>query len=219
MDTLTFINPTEDAYVSQFYANTNFGGEPYLYTNRYQGPADEYQSLLKFDGLHNDFFCDDRFFHRDRRFCKLRLHIYRNELPFPITLFVHRVLGDWSEFQVTWNTRPAIDPVPIGSVIVHPGNFTSIEIDINCFDKFLIPFSVLLKCDVPENSLLGFFSRQFHDPSFWPQLLIAPVRVVKKPTVKVSGPLVTLSSDLVRVDSEIICPDRFIPVRRRRLCL
>lgn len=214
MNALKILNPSEDAYVAQFYANTNFGAEPYLYTNHYQGPDDEYQSLLKFHDLFPDQFCIHR------RFCRLRLKIYRNELPFPITLFVHRVLGDWNEHQVTWNTTPAIDPDPIGSSIVHPGDFTWVEIDINCFDIALTPFSLLLKCHVPENSLLGFYSREFDDPGFRPQLEIAPVRVVEKPTVKVSGPIpfMTLSPDLVRVDTEFVRRHRFIPARHCRLC-
>jgi hypothetical protein len=66
------LHPIEDAYISQFYANSNFGAVPFLYTNRYKGPGDEYQSLLKFD---DDFFC-----HPGRRVhAQLRLKIYRNE--------------------------------------------------------------------------------------------------------------------------------------------
>jgi hypothetical protein len=244
--------PIEDAYISQFYANRNFGGEQFLYTNRYQGPNDEYQSLLKFiiprrhfpkfdkhhhhfdpccDGHfhhddcfdfdhHDDCFdfghfhddcCDFDPFHHDKFFdfkhhhffhlapARLRLKIYRNELPRPITLFAFKVIGDWSENTVTWNNRPAISANPIGSVVVAPGNFNWIDIDLHDPDFNGFEFSVLLKCEEPFDSLLGFYSSEFPNRGFWPELLLGVRRDDEdEPIVRVSGPFVTLPSNLVR---------------------
>jgi hypothetical protein len=97
------LHPIEDAYISQFYANSNFGAVPFLYTNRYKGPGDEYQSLLKFD---DDFFC-----HPGRRVhAQLRLKIYRNEAPRPITLLVFKVLD--RELILSFPVRPGLVPRP-----------------------------------------------------------------------------------------------------------
>jgi hypothetical protein len=191
------LHPIEDTYISQFYANTNFGGVPYLYTNRYQGPLDEYQSLIKFDlGKH------DHFRHTRHKFrSQLRLKIYRNELPVPITLFVYKVIGQWSELNVTWNNRPATAPEPIGSAIVHPGFFGWVEINL---DHFSDHEGLLLKCHENFDSLLGFFAREYVNPDFWPQLKILSVAAADeadKPIVTVT-PItasVVLSPDLVKV--------------------
>ncbi|KUG03937.1 flagellar hook-length control protein flik [hydrocarbon metagenome] len=216
------LHPTEDAYISQFYANTNFGGMPFLYTNRYQGPADEYQSLLKFDGIFGKRF-DKRFDHHGhRRVLKfrsqLRLRIYRNEVPSSATLLVHKVLGSWSELNVTWNNRPAIDPTPIGSIVINAGFFGFIDINLDHFADCL-DHGILLKCDEPFNSLLGFYSREFSDSSFWPQLTVSGAIVddVEKPVITITpmAAAVTLSPDLIRVprDRDVRRIDR-----RDRIC-
>ncbi len=222
------LHPTEDAYISQFYANTNFGGVPFLYTNRYQGPADEYQSLLKFDGIFDDRFdkrFDKRFDHHDRHSFRrvhkfrsvLRLKIYRNEVPTSATLLVHKVLGSWSELNVTWNNRPAIDPIPIGSAVIHAGFFGFVDIHLDHFADFL-DNGLLLKCDEPFNSLLGFYSREFSDSNFWPQLKTDAFRVIRaadvqKPVVEVNGMI--LPSNLVTVPSTIDLRPKIATARRR----
>lgn len=189
------LHPIEDAYISQFYANSNFGLVPFLYTNRYKGPGDEYQSLLKF---HDDVSCPPG----HRRNSKLRLKIYRNEAPCAITLLVFKVLEPWSEMTVTWNTRPRVDSTPIGSALVHPGFFGWVE--INLHQHFDHHHGLLVKCDEPFDSLLGFFSREYHDSDFWPQLRLGDrilVDEADKPVITVTpaAAAVTLSPDLIRV--------------------
>lgn len=210
------LHPKEDAYISQYYANSNFGAEPYLYTNRYQGPGDEYQSLLKFNGefQFRDFNHHHNFCHPVRRFrSKLRLRIYRNEIPSTATLLVYKVIGDWSELNVTWNNRPAIDPTPIGSKVIHAGYFGWVEIDLDYVD-YTWDQGLLLKCDEPFNSLIGFYSREYSDSSYWPQLQVAGAIVdeAEKPVITVTpmAAAVTLSPDLIRVPP-------YRDLRRRRL--
>ncbi|NLO21978.1 MAG: DNRLRE domain-containing protein, partial [Syntrophomonadaceae bacterium] len=190
------LHPIEDAYISQYYANSNFGAAPYLYTNRYQGPGDEYHSLLKFN---DDFTC-----HSGRRIhSQIRLKIYRNEAPCPITLLVYKVLDSWSESNVTWNNRPRIEAPPVGSAVVHPGYFGWVE--INLHDHFDHHHGLLIKCDEPFNSLLGFYSREYEDSDYWPQLRVADDRRVRdeaeKPVITITpvAEAVTLSPDLIRV--------------------
>ncbi len=201
------LHPIEDAYISQFYANSNFGAVPFLYTNRYKGPGDEYQSLLKFD---DDFFC-----HPGRRVhAQLRLKIYRNEAPRPITLLVFKVLDSWSELNVTWNNRPRIEASPVGSAVVHPGFFGWVE--INLHDHFDHHHGLLIKCEEPFDSLLGFYSREFHDSNFWPQLKVAEDRrrrdEAEKPVITITpaAAAVELSPDLIRVPSRDRRPKRRI---------
>ncbi len=196
------LHPTEDAYISQYYANSNFGGVPYLYTNRYKGSGDEYQSLLKFDWGFDGGFDDDHHHRIHRLRSQLRLKIYRNEIPSSATLLVYHVIGNWSELNVTWNNRPAIDPTPIGSVVVHAGYFGWVDINLEHFNNNLPNNGFLLKCDEPVNSLLGFYGRGFADSNLWPQLTVAGAVAddAEKPVVRVvPGPSVVLSSNLVRV--------------------
>lgn len=191
------LHPIEDAYISQYYANSNFGHAPYLYTNRYQGAGDEYQSLLKFN---NDFSCHPR----RRIHSQLRLKIYRNEAPSSITLMVYKVVDSWSELGVTWNNRPRIEATPVGSAVVHPGFFGWVE--INLHEHFDHHHGLLIKCDEPFNSLLGFYSREYHDSDYWPQLRVAgdrrtAVDEAEKPVITITpvAEAVTLSPDLIRV--------------------
>jgi len=216
-----YINPNEDAYISQYYANANFGGEPYLYTNRYQGLGDDYQALLKFDVLYNYYNghygdcnayynrwgnlsdeCNYGWTHHHnhyRRPYQLRLKIYRNEIPASTTLYAYRITEDWSELGVTWNNRPAIASLPVGSAVVNAGDFGWVEMGISRFPDNINHFGLLLKCDEPFDSLLGFYSGKFSDSNYWPQLMVGRDIDFEKPTVTVSGPRVVLPSNLVRV--------------------
>ncbi len=198
------LHPNEDAYISQYYANSNFGGVPYLYTNRYQGSGDEYQSLLKFNWIFDHY--DG---HRFRS--QLRLKIYRNEIPSSATLLVYRIIGNWNESTVTWNNRPAIDTVPIGSAVIYAGYFGWVDINLTGFADHVLNNGLLLKCDETFNSLLGFYGRGFSDSSYWPQLIpvVAPASDVEKPVVRVQpAPSVVLPSDLVRVLPSDDCDER-----------
>lgn len=209
--------PIENAYISEFYPDTNFGGSPYLYVRNNAG--DDYESLLKFevhhfrpfeeDGLFDDRDHfeddDDRFFCRrfvSRRVLRytLRLWIYRNDIPSTIMLYAYEALDNWNENTVTWNTQPAAGAVPIGSVEVDSGQTGWIEIDLGNLSGKHGPISILLRSNTSNNGLLAFYSNNFTDSAFWPQLLASfSEDEAEKPIVAVSGPPIQISPDLIHV--------------------
>lgn len=224
--------PIENAYISEFYPDTNFGGSPYLYVRNNAG--DDYESLLKFEVHHigpfeeEGLFDDrDRFEDEDDRFfCRrfvgrrvlrftLRLWIFRNDLPSTILLTAYEARDNWNENTVTWNTQPAAGAVPIGSVEVDPGQTGWIEIDLGNLSGRHGPISILLRSNTPNNGLLALYSNNFEDSSFWPQLLASFTEdEAEKPIVAVSGPPIQISPDLIHVrrprhdDDHDRCRDR-----------
>lgn len=171
--------PTKDAYISEFYANKNFGDRFYLFTNQFQGCGDEYQSLIQFD------LCQDNCrMIPPNSFIKeatLRLWVYRNEVPCGRTtdLCAYPVVQNWKEFKVTWNNRPLIDNCHSFCTTVSPG-FVNDWLEINVTDLVkawyegcIVNDGLLLKCDEPFDSLLGFYSREFENSTYWPRLCVS----------------------------------------------
>lgn len=175
MPTWIYFTPEKDAYVSEYYAATNFGDVPYLYVNRFQGPNDDYQSLLKFDLC--SLACNQVPPNSEINPTKLYLKIYRNEVPVLTRVFAYRIKQPWDEAGVTWNTRPMVDySMPVGYIDIAAGASGTVEMDLNptivmgWYNGYYMNHGLLLKCDEPANSLIGFYSREFTDPDYWPKL-------------------------------------------------
>lgn len=176
--TLLCFGPWKDAYVAEYYPDTNFGLVPYLYTNLYKGPNDEYQTLIYFN-LCGHLGCNEIPPNSEITHAKLCLKIYRNEVPRTTRLYAYRIKGDWEETEVTWANKPVVDySNPVGYVDVSPGQFGWVEMDIDrnlaqgWYNWCIQNYGLLLKCDEPCNSLIGFYSKEFFDPDYWPQLKI-----------------------------------------------
>lgn len=171
--------PTEDAYISEYYPCTNFGERYYLFANQFQGCNDEYQSLLKFD------LCQDNCrMIPPNSFIKeatLRLWVYRNEVPCDRTteLCAYPVVQNWQELAVTWNTRPLIDAAYPFCTCVSPGFVNDwLEIDVTNLVKawykgYVVNNGLLLKCNETFDSVLGFYSREYEDSTYWPRLCVS----------------------------------------------
>jgi len=175
LPTWIYFTPAKDAYIAEYYPNMNFGNVPYLYTNNYQSTNDEYQSLIKFDLC--SLTCNQIPPNSEINPVRLYLKIYRNEIPCTTRLYAYRIIQPWSETEVTWNNRPMIDnSAPVGYVDIDAGFFgwVEIELDYNVvmswYNGYYQNYGLLLKCDVPENSLIGFYSREFSNPDYWPKL-------------------------------------------------
>lgn len=177
MPVFVYFKPIQDAYVSEFYPDQNFGQVPYLFCNRYQGSYDEYQSLVQFDlcslgcnGVPVNSTVDPNF---------LYLNIYRNEIPSSTRLYAYRIKQWWDENTVTWNTRPLVDySYPVGYVDIPSGYFGPVQMTLDpaivmkWYNGYYQNYGLLLKCEVPENSLIGFFAREYNDADFWPTLAV-----------------------------------------------
>lgn len=169
--------PEKDAYISEYYPDTNFGDRYYLFANRFQGCGDEYKSLMKFDlcaGC-NTVPPNSCIVH-----ATLKLWVYRNEVPVNETtdLCVYPVVQYWNELGVTWNNRPNVNFSDSYCTSVCPDEVNQ-WICINVTDLVrqwytgcVVNDGILIKCDEPYDSLLGFYSREYEDSTYWPRLSI-----------------------------------------------
>lgn len=174
-----FFEPLGDTYVAQFYGNVNFGASPYLYAGRFQGPGDIYRTLLLFDlsspRLSSNLIPPGATINE----AFLRLTIYRNLIPEGLAnlLNAYQLLSPWEENTVTWNTQPNFNSLtPVYSALVSSG-FGTIEFDLTnlargWFDGGAVNVGVLITGDEVNNHLVGFFSKQFPNTTFWPRLYI-----------------------------------------------
>jgi hypothetical protein len=166
------ILPFQDTYVSEWYANNNFGDEIALFISQYLKPGDDYRSLLQFDLniIPPASTIEEAI---------LELTAYRNELSgMPINVTVHRLLGGWNQHSVTWNNQPETKPAPdgVGTIFSGPPNET-VCIDITdlvqgWYDGSIPNHGLLLKGNERNNNLVGFRSTNFEERDTWPVLHI-----------------------------------------------
>lgn len=166
----------QDAYVSEFYRDTNFGSSPALFIGQFNGCGDDYRSLLQFDLCSNrcnqippDSTIDCAF---------LRLYIYRNEIPCgSITATIYRLLERFNQNTVTWNNQPLRYGIPSGSTTISANTLGFIKIDItdlvrDWYEGAIEPYGIIIEGDETQNSLVGFRSLDFFDSTFWPRLIV-----------------------------------------------
>lgn len=174
-----FFEPLGDAYVSQFYADTNFGGSPFLFAGRFQGPGDIYRSFLIFSltspRLSSDLIPPGATINE----AFLRLTIFRNLIPSGTTILLNaiRVLSPWEENTVTWNNQPNFNPLsPVFSAPVSSGlgtiEFNLTGLVAGWFDGGMVNTGVLITGDEANDLLVGFYSKQFPDTTLWPRLYV-----------------------------------------------
>lgn len=168
MATVTF-TPTQDAYISEFFSNQNFGGASALFVGLYQGVNDIYRSLLKFDisSIPTDSTIIS---------AKLRLYIFRNDFPLiskPIQ--VYRLLSDFNESTVTYANQPPIPGTSDATLTVTNEINTYLEWDVTNLasgwhNGSIVNNGIMLKGLESTSSIVGFRSKEYIDSSTWPQL-------------------------------------------------
>jgi len=169
---VTYI-PGQDSYIAQFYPDTNFGNSPALFISRYLQCCDIYRSLVQFD-LCN--LCKLIPITCDIEEAILELTIYRNEISCgSIDLKVFHLLNTWDEITVTWNNQPPVPATPDAIIPINAGFLGTISVDITDlvrdWHNGSIPNNgILLKGDETQNNLVGFFSKDSDNSSFWPKL-------------------------------------------------
>ncbi|NLU08797.1 MAG: DNRLRE domain-containing protein [Clostridiales bacterium] len=123
--------PTDDVYISQFFANQNFVSSSVLYTGeyvQYNRCPDNYRSLLKFDitnALPSEvtitnatlFLYVNRKEQSDCQHMCQQVNIYNN-------------LSDFDESSVTWNNMPNISLTPYTIMVTDEDVCNYIQIDI-----------------------------------------------------------------------------------------
>ncbi|HWP98824.1 MAG TPA: DNRLRE domain-containing protein, partial [Syntrophomonadaceae bacterium] len=176
MAILTFL-PIDDAYVSEWYADQNFGSSTALFVGRFMQPGDLYRSLLRFDlstipptSTINS--------------AELNLTMYRNEIISGSQYVgVYHLLSDWNESTVTWNNQPPFSLTPFcpvwdAAIAITPSTpLGRITIDItdlvNSWFNGSIPNSgLLLAGNETVNDLVGFRSLNYQYNIAWPMLTV-----------------------------------------------
>lgn len=152
------IQSIHSTYISKYYANHNFGVEPYLYFGQYKQPGDIYRSLFKFSLRSLP--------HGAKIYsAQVIFTIYRNEIQTGKAIFADlwTPLSSWSEFSVTWKNQPFFSR--INSFYLAPANApgTSIAVDATSlvinWQKGLMPNNgFVITGNEATNSLIGIYN-------------------------------------------------------------
>ncbi|MEN6350870.1 MAG: DNRLRE domain-containing protein [Syntrophomonas sp.] len=152
------IQSTHSTYISKYYANQNFGVEPYLYFGQYKQAGDIYRSLIKFSLRSIP--------HTAKIYsAQVIFTIYRNEIQAGKAIFadLQAALNPWSEFSVTWNSQPLFSHV--NSFYLSPANVpgSSIAVDatslvINWQKGLIANDGFVITGNEASNSLIGIYN-------------------------------------------------------------
>ncbi|WP_432401177.1 DNRLRE domain-containing protein [Wukongibacter sp. M2B1] len=170
MQTFSFL-PTQNVYVLSFSPNTNFSGENVLFVGQFSGDNSDYRSLLQFDV---SFIPIGSTIIEAR----LKLFISRNDEPgLAKPTGVFRLLDNFDEGTVTFNSQPSADSIAADTTIINAeiATFITWEITdlVTGWYNGSIPNNGIIMIGVEdEPSLTGFRSTYFSDSSKWPLLEI-----------------------------------------------
>ncbi|AKA71836.1 DNRLRE domain-containing protein [Clostridium scatologenes] len=170
------VSPSDDAYISQYYSNTNFGTSIALFTGEFLQPNDLYRSLLKFNltGVippGNVILS-----------AALNLFVYRKDKtdvqlsPQPVNVFTN--VTNFSQNTVTWNNAPAISPTPysVNVTDANVNNYISIDITNIVVDWFYnaIPNNGITLVGIENiiDTIIGYRSTEWTTPGQRPFLNI-----------------------------------------------
>ncbi|MEQ8175544.1 MAG: DNRLRE domain-containing protein [Syntrophomonadaceae bacterium] len=169
--------PTQDAFVHEWYPDQNFGTIIALFTGQFTQPGDSYRSLLKFDlsSLPPASTINSSY---------LNLYMYRNETSADgCYIALYRLLNNWSQDTVTWNSQPPFSPSPFSPIwdaVIYISSSTPlglISIDITdlvkgWFNGSIVNNGLIMVGEEVENCLVGFYSTNHPYSTMWPQLTV-----------------------------------------------
>lgn len=159
------VSPTDDAYISQFFPNKNFGKLITLLTGKYVQSNDAYRSLLKFNLT--DVIPSQNVILG----AALELFVYRKDKTdaqlSQQTVKVYNNLSDFSQSTVTWNNAPELNPThySINVTDENINNFISIDITstvISWFHNIISNNGItLVGMDNIVNTIIGYRSTEW----------------------------------------------------------
>lgn len=165
------LTPVKNIYVSQYFPDKNYGlsKDKTLFVGQFKGQGDSYRSLMHFDLT--------KLVERAFESVYLFMNITRNEIPAGIIqLGIYRVLKDWDEKTVTWNSLPPVVPVPELSFPVVNGWTGLITVDITrlvllWLESTFPNHGLVLIGNELSDSLVAISNIQDKDFSNWPRLI------------------------------------------------
>nr|WP_243182993.1 DNRLRE domain-containing protein [Anaerosolibacter carboniphilus] len=164
------LTPIDATIVSQLQPNQNFGPQENLFVGRTVTPNDVYRSLLKFDlsAIPPASIITN---------ATLRLLFFQKITPGIQPLTGFRLLSDFSQDTVTWNTQPpAGEPVletPLNSDLV--GNYIYLDVTPLVriwYNGFFSNNGILLTTFENQTSLMGFKGYDDGIVANWPTLIV-----------------------------------------------
>lgn len=165
------LQPYQDAYISEWYANQNFGSNSALFVSQYKQPKDDYRSLLHFDlsSIPSSSTIEK---------AELLLCMYRNEVITDIYVNVHRLLNNWNQYTVTWSSAPSFSSMIDGSLFVSgatplgPHSIDVTDLVKGWYDGSIPNNGMMLVGNEMNNDLVAFRSTNYMSSNAWPMLSI-----------------------------------------------
>lgn len=169
--TVLYLNPIKNVYVSSAAPSTNFSALPSLFIGRGTGPSDLYRTFIQFDlsKIPTISTITD---------ASLHLAVYLKAVSGDQTVNISRLLGDFDESSITWNTAPIGASAGVSTTIT--------DSDINRYISFNITNLVKgwFNGSMPNNglsvlgventdALIGFRSTRFSNSALWPYLQVS----------------------------------------------
>jgi hypothetical protein len=163
--------PTNAIYVAEWYPDTNFFQTEALFVGQYQQIGDDYRSLLRFN-------LDNIPLISTIVKAELQLFMYRNEVQNSAALTVHRILNQWLETTVTWDSQPLYQAAAEDSIRINnntplgPQFFDLTGLAAGWNNGAIPNNGILLRGSEEQNSLVGFRSNYYGDSREWPRLKV-----------------------------------------------
>ncbi|WP_427338457.1 DNRLRE domain-containing protein [Caloranaerobacter sp. DY30410] len=165
--------PSSDVYIAEYYPDTNFANSVALFVGQFASAGDDYRSLIKFDlnQLEPTSTISS---------AKLKLYVYTTNLTSsPTQVSIYRLIEDFDEQTVTWNTKPAYDAavVAVDATTITSGYTGWVTFDITSLVQdwhsgAKANNGLLIRGVETANNLVGFRSNQYTDSDFWAKLEI-----------------------------------------------
>jgi hypothetical protein len=160
---IIIFNPTDDSTIRERYPTTPMGNSKTISIRNYGGEDWTYQGLIKFDlsSLPTDI---------DIISASLNCYYlkYKDNNPSGNTFNLYRLISDWDENTVTWNTQPSCESQPTSFVIAPSSPGVWLEWDV--------------KSDIEDfiNGNEDNFGWKISDDTYWPGVNIPITRLCSK---------------------------------------
>jgi len=169
MDIFFFV-PKEATYISQLNPNNNFGPCEELYVGQSALPSDTFRTLIKFDisiiplggSIEN---------------ASLRLFLNKDVTSLAQTIYINRLLSNFSQNTVTWNDAPEFEETLFNTLISDSNINSYIYVNItdlvsDWYTGTIANTGILLSTLETTTSLMEYVGYKDGSVSLWPTLLI-----------------------------------------------
>lgn len=165
--------PAKSAAITEYYADQNCAAlnDHNLYISRFAKPGDSYRSLLQFD---LSYIPQSAPIEK----AYLQLNIFKNLISSSsIKVGIYRLLEEWNEKTITWNSMVPFATVPEQFFII-PAVWTGLiivdvtKLAINWVNRYYTNRGIILIGSEYQNNLVAFYGLEETDKTRQPMLII-----------------------------------------------